>query len=413
MRCSINDAVSRRTIAVFLVLLSLASAPTAQATLIDQPATKHSTLIDKDGNNIADDTFADLMKGLLITGGQSGVRDAKFLFQQCFGGGMLDDLKTAFSNKVKWVGGAASRHDEPSWGTADSATDPIDGWTKALVPELAKNQTLLKAIDAAASNDPHKKRETGQSISANSGSTINLKDAAAKSHHAVLWAGKADGVRHFNDIKKVRDSLISQWGQPSDSVTVTVLFGDGKKDSNGNDLPADWKAQAATEANLKTAINSLKTKLDTDEQFLFYSSDHGGTETRLLTVPKKVAGGSNDIEDFDLSPGELDGMYRTPDNTPFLSISYSDLLASVAVYLNNVLLGDLVAGLDMVNFDVSESLLNPTNTVRIENASPFDFTLTGKSFYIGSINTSVPEPPVLLLLWGGIFAIRIATRQRG
>ena len=96
--------------ALFLIL-ALWSVPAA-ADLAPQPPKKKSMLIDKDRQGILDNDFATLAKNLLITNGKSNARDAKFLFQQCFGGGMLDDIQRALGTVVKWVGGSASRFDE-------------------------------------------------------------------------------------------------------------------------------------------------------------------------------------------------------------------------------------------------------------------------------------------------------------
>ncbi len=269
-------------LAVGSLCTSMAWVAPTWASLASQPSNKHSTIVANSGDDIRDSDFAAMMKGLLIdSNGNSTVKDAKFFFQTCYGGGMLDDLVTALGDSVKWVGGSASRHDEVSWGENDAITGSGDFWSLALVPELAKNQTVKQAIDNA-DNNPWETRyrvtETGQSIfgDAPDSDQIKLKDPQTKSFHAILWAGIPDGNRHFNDIVSMQNMLINQM-QPhvgAAKFSITTLFGNGSTDKFGDPLP--FTAQAATKANLQTAINSLKNVLGPDEQFFFYATDHGG-----------------------------------------------------------------------------------------------------------------------------------------
>src|SRR5262245_38460661 len=100
-----------------------------------QPAGKHSSLVGNDKKQLLDEEFARLIGGLLIKDGQKNAKDAKFLFQQCYGGGMLDDLDRMIGDKLPWIGGAAARHDQVSYGTINNLND-LDAWTKALLPPL-------------------------------------------------------------------------------------------------------------------------------------------------------------------------------------------------------------------------------------------------------------------------------------
>ncbi|NJL31490.1 MAG: hypothetical protein HC898_07600 [Phycisphaerales bacterium] len=150
------------------------------AVLAIQPANKHSTIVANSGGDVTDSDFAAIMKDLLIdSNGNSTVKDAKFFFQTCFGGGMLDDLNVALGDKVKWVGGSASRYDEVSWGFTNEVAGAGDYWTLGLVPELAKDQTVLQALEKA-DNNPWEVRggvtETGQEVtgSAIGGDQIKL-----------------------------------------------------------------------------------------------------------------------------------------------------------------------------------------------------------------------------------------------
>src|SRR5262245_51184797 len=130
----------------------LVAPPAARADLEAQPACEHSKLIAHSGLDIRDDEFAELLKKILLKNGtNSTVRDAKFLFQECYGGGMIDDIQACLSNKVKWVAGSAAKHNEWAWGYDDERGGT---WTDALKPELAKkDQPLKTGIDNANCND--------------------------------------------------------------------------------------------------------------------------------------------------------------------------------------------------------------------------------------------------------------------
>ena len=67
-----------------------------------------STLVDGNRAAITSDNFANLISTALISNGVSNVKDAKFFFQECFGGGMLTPLETSLGNTVSWVGGSSA-----------------------------------------------------------------------------------------------------------------------------------------------------------------------------------------------------------------------------------------------------------------------------------------------------------------
>src|SRR5207249_10499503 len=101
--------------------------------------------------------------------------------------------------------------------------------------------------------------EHGQSTSANGGDAITVTDPSAASHHAILWAGNPDGQRHTNDLNKVKAALQAAWGT-GPTTSITVLSGAG-----------------ATKAALQAALDALP--LNSNEEFLFFASDHGDLET--------------------------------------------------------------------------------------------------------------------------------------
>ena len=391
---SIQSIIHHFSRLVCLVLIVSAVAP-VQAQLALQPAGKHSSLVTTDKKTIRDDEFAQLMKGLLINGGNKNAKDAKFVFQQCFGGGMLDDIKNALGTTVSWVGGSASRWDQVSWG---EEKPPQDWWTAALAPELNKNQTLLKSLQNARAQDVvginGQKREEGQATSANGGQNITLKDPAAVSHHAILWAGLVNGNRFATDISRVNNALQNAWA--GTNFTIATFFGNGT-------APGTMKADKAT---LTDYINkTLKPLMDKDEQFFFYASDHGSSNFQPTNLPKRVPGRSNDLEDFDLEDGELLGIQLDPDNQPTITVDYEDLTVASPVMFNGTLIGTLDPLLSEMTFDIPESLIGLDNVVEIDNLGSNDFTLDSKDFSTGPIGTQiadVPEPGAVAMLVSGM-----------
>src|SRR5688572_29246022 len=89
-------------LAIF-VFATLASAQTQFYDPQSQP--KHSTMFGVEWEPITDNEFALMARGLLVKNGASNTRGASFLFEQCFSGGMFDELNTQFGNEVRWVGG--------------------------------------------------------------------------------------------------------------------------------------------------------------------------------------------------------------------------------------------------------------------------------------------------------------------
>jgi len=305
-----GDNFFRLGMAAVLVVAALGW---ALANPLEAAEVKESTLIDNNNMSvITSDDFAKLISNNLIINGASNVKDAKFFFQECYGGGMLSPLETAFGATVNWVGGSASTAFQPSVGQMSPAENmllppanrqppgslyvadpPQDFWTKALIPQLnTANQTVINSLINAASNDQAAKvglvKETSQFLAKNGGDQITLADPTAFSHHAILWAGVTDRLRHFSDIDNMISTLKAQWA--GTIFTINVLYGDGVHETltgptMGVNLPASWNqggstVQAGTLANLTATVQNVAKNLSTSEQFLFYASDHGGVQTR-------------------------------------------------------------------------------------------------------------------------------------
>jgi len=368
----------------------------------------HTSLVTNGGGSISDDDFSNLIKGLLIKNGNSNVLDAKFFFQECFGGGMLTGLQGALGNKVKWVGGSASTAGEVSWGRETSK--PGDYWTLALTPQLGNgNQTVAQAINNAIKNDqagPGNKNgisppEHGVTVTANGGENVKLKDPAAKSYHAILWAGLTNGARFSNDIRSMQNVLQTAW--KGANFTITTLFGNGSAPGT----------IAATRDNLVKTLANLAKVMNPNEEFVFYASDHGDSE-KTATGPIRVPAKKNDVESITLANGELFGILHSPDSLPELTVSYSGLTAPSPVEFNGMQLGLLCPGLSDETFDIPKGLIGLDNTVNIFNNGDTDFTINLKNFTTGPVATiAIPEPPTLLMTGLGIGVVLLVKRRRG
>ncbi len=410
----------------------------AAAQFVDEPDNKHATLIDKDGSPIFDDEismqFRDLLTGPL---GLTNAMNATFLFQQCFSGGMIDDLIADLPSDLDWIAGAASRHDESSYGSASAREltalgfnpgpnhpTAFDHWTQALLPGLDADQTIASALSTALANDAsgpsNSNLENPQIFGMNAADSIQLVQPGATSFHAVLWAGQADGDRHFNDIQAMRDKLVTHWGDPATNanITISVLFGDGMTNAAGNDLPAEWDALPADRTSLSGVFDDLDDNhLGPTEQFLFYASDHGGTLTDLVAFddptatidPSTTEGFSMTLSLSSIKSFDLD-LNNVPEISTFYSVETDPLLAddadalmtdTIDLFLNDVLIGSLDPAGFFASFPVDESLLLADNTLRVEN-NPTDTTLSlfNLRFFSGSVDTIalIPEPTALAVL---------------
>lgn len=430
-------------------LLALATASglpnPARAQLDLQPADKHSTLTDTNLSPIRDDDFAKLMQDNLVKDGASLVKDAQFLFQQCYGGGMLDDLQKAFGTTLIWVGGSASRYDQTSGGqistvekakepTVDSiyvANPPQDYWTKALVPQLSMSQTLLQSINNARDNDKIGVKgvigrfENGQSIAANGGENLLLNDARVTSHYAILWAGYADHLRHFTDIDNLRLALQTAW--QGTNYQINILYGDGLHETAKGQydtvtLPVSWNqgqvsTQAGTTANLKAAMANIAPNLGADAEFFFFASDHGGELTSVKSNTPLVAPLNHMLESFTLTQGELLGMQleeKGPGGlnpfSPVLTIDYDnpDGGINALVSLNGHLLGSLDPEATETQLIVPFDYLCANDAIDIFNLGLSALTLRDQSFYTGDIDSNpepIPVPSTCVLMGSGLLGL--------
>jgi hypothetical protein len=435
-------------------LIFAASLLPLSATFSDAAAVNDSYLIASDGK-ISDATFANIMASALIKGGQPNVLDAAFLFNTCYGGGMIDNLSDKLGT-VPWVAASASAATEQSTGQLTVAeankanaslgpadqyktngtsiqvsNTPGDFWTSALIPELGKaDQTILQSANNAGNNDPMganpkapnflRTFEHAQSSSANGGDKILLTDPNATTYDAILWAGNPNRARHPNDITGVFNALSAAWkGQ---NFTINVLYGKGGV-SKPTGVP--WTPFVANQTTLMNVLGNFK--LNNQTEFLFYATDHGSGSKTVKSAKSKVSKNDSDEEDFSLDPVtvsdiDTDEVFAEEDGPPsgfspympYIEIDYDGVADdnTVGVYAGSDFLGYLPSADTVMDFNIPYSDVGTADSITVVNGSSADFNLDGEEFDTGDEAEDAPAPEPAMLSLGTLGAMLMFNGRR-
>jgi hypothetical protein len=361
----------------------------------------HSSIVSKADPDVRDDAFAKLMKGLL----DPAIHHATFLFNTCFGGGMLDDLERELGN-VKWVGGSAARHDQQAWGPRKG----IEFWTRPLLIALSikKSETFIAAIRQAAARDTERAFETGQGID-NGGGEHTLRERGVTSHHAILWGGQGE-IDDMDSIRAVRRQLLDAWGPVNPpQVTIDVLFFNGSTTTMGRRLPREWQARPATLTELKKVIKELSPLKSSDEEFFFYAADHGNLELGIALEKPRIPSDAKHFEwgTLKVPPTVLEALSRDRENKPFITVKYSSVVKArkVKITLNEVfytstgqrklresdVLGFLHAGENETSFRISEEALRQRNALTADADNSNHIVIESAEFNAGGIDLAGSE----------------------
>jgi hypothetical protein len=441
--------------------LTLAAPPAVTANAINQPAGQNSFLVPIDFNAAAkppnqlpnvipDNQLASWAATALTTQDPqnaakrvSMVGGATFLFQNCFGGGFLDDLNTTLTPAgVPWVGGSASQHDQASYGQAKGAPiagnpansptgmPPVNYWTNQLAPLLVNGANMATVIDNANQNDPLGTpknpapaiSETGQLYYANNGQNVALDNNNNINHYAILFAGFTDAQRHFTSIDAVYTSLAATW--KNTPYFIQICYGDGLAQvpagaAEANPAALPWAAPpkttvtAGTALNLFNAFSNVQNKIVVDygqgiktDQFFFYAGDHGGN---TAVVAGGVGGGGPPgtpatLQPLQISPGMFQGMNSTPNAVPTISFNYTmpDQTDDAQIMINGHDIGDLTydpSGTETFQIPVAD--LQPgSDSLVLDTVSGTQFTINNATFFTGAIDdgpVAVPEPATIAL----------------
>ena len=398
---------------------------------------------------ITQSQFANLMEQYLVSNNQANVLDAAFMFQECYGGGMITGLENQLGNTINWVAGSASQWNQKSEGQLSPAENmklakpnPANSiavgnpawsyWTKELVPGLATaSQTVLTSVDNATAKDPvgvngKPMKETGQSATSTNGGQILLTDPNAKNYVGIIWAGNPDAARHFTNVNAIFDTLAAAWKGQTSNIFVLYGFGNTNGSSGGKKT---WTGQRADYATLNNDLKGLQQKnlINPNTEFVFYATDHGSSlKIVKQPAPAKVAPKQGTSDGFSLDVDQLTSMQENDDNPggnggggtsfdqfePYVEINYDSLDSDSPVYLNGQFIGNLPAAPDgslaTVDLNVPTFDLAGNNNINVvNNDSSQSFNLDEVDFSTGEVDdgpSPLPLPkssvaaPLLILL---------------
>ncbi|WP_324736110.1 hypothetical protein VFC49_02970 [Thermococcus sp. SY098] len=420
----------------------------------DQPEDYASSIVTSSGGYVYDWQLANMMRMWIAN--RTGYANMVFIFNQCFGGGMIDDLK----EKLKGTGDAAflsaSRHNETSWGLADGYTPsswpemakrgfkkPEGYYPKEVGEELARTgkdaPTVREIARRAEQQDPRGPygldfKETPQYTSIGKGGNIKIgkkvdgSDVASK--HAILFAGDADSKRHWNNLDRIYKALKKQGFTDGD---IIALAGNGKTLPNGTNVPS-YVDGPGTKKALYEAIVNVSKKMNKNEQLIFWVSDHGNrerTETALDKAikdpvrqpvpPKRTAKRPGQIS-WDLDEEFLKVIKLDPKNQPYVSIlveatpeivEYGEkMFGNIVLYINGEMLEltmvePIIAYDDEPDLDafelvypVDEGILGEENLIEVGWAGDAEmfvkYNIMGLMISTGGINELEAEPAEIL-----------------
>lgn len=367
---------------------------------------------------ITDVEFAQMAGSMFDTGHAVPTYGATFFFQQCYSGGMFNELEAVLPGNVKWVGGSAAAHDRPShamvWNTHSF-------WTAGLLEAFTIHDSTLGLANYARLFDEagplgtgeYKGLDTPQTLARNQGETIDLYDPFIQEHTAILFAGHADASRHNDAIKAMYKTLTDLYDQTNRPYTILVL-GDASR------LPGIPVFGAATKANLAAAFTALKPLMDNRTDFLFYGTDHGGIVQHFTKEEPPVP--PNDDWQYLYTPqaGLIQAILDSTTGTPQIVLDLGDnLLPGVHLFINDIDLGDVLEKTDRTEaiFELDRSMLQSfgsTIDIRLFNGSQQTLVVEKAFFRSGEIGETllVPEPVSFSLLMLPLLALTLTRKSR-
>jgi hypothetical protein len=301
-------------------------------------------------------------------------RQAIFLFGQCYGGGMLDEINTRAANWAIPVAGiSAARHDQLSWARSEDTTsgfDPFLNNANTPAPLRARRTESTYALRwfPPATNAPKTTVRVASVIARNNdvrgpvapaaefrltnpqySSTGNAADGmrlheGSTRYRAVLWGGstrvdrgsvlQANGLytptvdiaANWNSLERAHDSLVAAGYQENE---ILVMYPGARRNNAGQltgtkypggaNLPAWVDRGTRTEDMTYALTNWLANESDANTQVFFWSSfGHGARHERLDTGGWQPRVAVNQVIDGGLAQQMLDihQYYSNPDNAP-------------------------------------------------------------------------------------------------
>ncbi len=297
----------------------------------DQPETMSSSIVTKNGTYIYDFELANMLK-MWIGDNHSNMM---FIFQQCFAGGMADDIVEMLNGSISVL--SASRHDGFSWGYPDR----VSPFTKEVIERLRNNSSAVDAFLGAERYDefgPYGRPlynpdenvlEHPQFVSEGDGGNATVGRATdgseVKSRHAIIFGGDNDAEEYWANIEAFYDLLKSKGFTDEDIVVLA---------DSGRSVGRDYVDGPGTKQALWNAIRDLSSKMNESEQLVFYVTDHGNLEqksralNRVINDPVRqpVVPEEDEIrfgDEWVLDDNFLDALNLTDENEPYIGIVIS------------------------------------------------------------------------------------------
>jgi hypothetical protein len=280
-----------------------------------QPEGWNSFIACADGTVVYDDELATAVRRGLSDRPFGGL---VFVFTQCFGGGMLDDLLRELDGLGDVAVLSASSHEESAWYAAIDTSigclkacgmkEPLSYYVEALASALESARggrlTLAEMAihaelhDAAAEGgaatrptlcggeDRVTEPEDPQAAFLGNGASIRLgmdgtgSPLSADAVHALLFVGEAYESWAPRDLERMYDALLS-FGIPAEQMTVLAGAGEASGISEEGLAALAWPAyveRSATRDGLFSALEETLRALQPGDQLLFWTTGHGDRE---------------------------------------------------------------------------------------------------------------------------------------
>jgi hypothetical protein len=156
------------------------------------------------------------------------------------------------------------------------------------------------------------------------GGLCQLQPVGVPTKYALLYSGGIDKdhayERYWNDLALYYAMLV--WLYHFDPANIVVVYKDGVPEND--DAPVD---QAATPAGLNAAFQDLATRMDANDEFFFFITNHGGQ------APDAGSPAPGD-EDFQLDTIDETTFYYDQNGAP-----YDD---DIAAYVNALRFGKMI-----------------------------------------------------------------------
>ena len=364
------------------------------AEVVQQPGEWSSSLSVSSGPDIWDWQLSDMVSESIVP---SGFSSMVFVFTECYGGGMIDNLQAVLEGRGDVVLFSASTHDEWAWFLSEPLFEasrfawsragyrhPTSFFGGALATEISKHgETAPTAEDIAAEvsrinpvrpdgtqpdGSPWGTHSSGrwivehaQWVALGDGATIQIGPQTGSKivtgMHAVLYGGPGDTMAAWREIESVVEILTERHAVPGENIHVLIGQGPDSRRPDGDAAPEFIDAPATLDA-LRAALRDVGNHIHANEQFLFWATGRGGRvrttrgidqvirepgrtvlRTVLPPVPADPTPGSSPL--WELDSMFLDDILGAPDNLPTVTLVVDGLDPTMCgshlvVHLNDV-----------------------------------------------------------------------------